>query len=281
MIYEQLFVKDYPLRPLCHEDRYMEIPGSGRPPDLGEAVSLLRASRLIHAEASDTLYGKNTFLLYALDFGDKALAFLRKIGKRNRHAIRDLQLDWQHGINKINQTRHASQLFAMVSDVNNPLRRDLAKMFHDVGRTTISKFVATLDLLVGSPRLEHLTIVCPGGDNPGHPDNHCVEYDGCTGCHHEVPRVLKEIKGLKTLTIGDTDWRNELEAMARDMGVRELSVTQLDCIELPPETVAELEREGWSTSITWHDPDGDDFRRVITKRLDDRFLSKRGRALWW
>ena len=79
MIYEQLFVKDYPLRPLCHEDRYMEDPGSGRCPGLGNVISLLRVSRLIHAEASDVLYGKNTFLLYALDFGDRALAFLRKI----------------------------------------------------------------------------------------------------------------------------------------------------------------------------------------------------------
>lgn len=277
MIYEALFVKDYAIRPLCHKDRYMEPPGIGRSPGFGDAIALLRVSRLVHAEASDVLYGRNTFLLYSLDFGDAHLAFLRQVGKRNRQAIRDLQLDWQHGINKINQTSKTSDLFAMISDVNNPLRKDLAKMLHDVGRSAINKFVAALELMVGSPRLEHLTIICPGTDNPGHPDNHCVEFHGCPGCHQALPRVLVRIKGLKSLTVGDTDWRNEMEAMALEMGVQELHIMQLDCIDLPAETVAELDRDGWKISITWRDPDGDDFRRVTTKRLTGAGRRRRNR----
>lgn len=284
IIYGYLLAKDYAIRPLCHEDRYTEPPGTGRPPGLQDCISLLRVSRLIHAEASDVLYGQNTFLLYALDFGDAILAFLQKVGKRNRQAIRNLQIDWQYGINKIKETNRASELCAMISDINNPFRKALAKMLHDVGRNAIDKFVATLELMVGSPRLEHLTILCPGADNPGYPDNHYQEYHGCSGCYYEVPRVLGQIKGLKSLTVGDTDWRNELEAMALEMGVQELHVTQLAYNDLPPETVAELDRDGWKISITWRDPDGDDFRRVATKRLpriNGRGISSRNRDLWW
>lgn len=284
MIYGFLLIKDYAIRPLCHEDRYMEPPGTGRPPGLQDCISLLRVSRLVHAEASEVLYGQNTFLLYSLDFGDAPLAFLQKVGKRNRQAIRNLQFDWQHGINRIKQTSKAGELLAMISDVNNPLRKALAKMLHDVSRTAIDKFAATLELLVGSPHLEHLTILCPGTDHPGHPDNRCLEYQGCSGCQYEVPRVLGRIKGLKSLTVGDTDWRNELEAMALEMGVQELHVTQIAYIDLPPETVAELDREGWKISITWRDPDGDEFRRVSTKRLpriNRRDTGSRDRDLWW
>ncbi|KAI9782406.1 MAG: hypothetical protein M1816_001904 [Peltula sp. TS41687] len=284
MIYEFLLAKDYAIRPICHEDRYTEPPGTGRPPGLQDCLSLLRVSRRVHTEASDVLYGRNTFLLYALDFGDAILAFLQKVGRRNRQAIRNLQIDWQHGISKIRETNRASELCAMISDINNPFRKALAKMLHDVGRTAIDKFVATLELMVGSPRLEHLTILCPGTDSPGHPDNHHhQEYHGCSGCHYEVPRVLVRIRGLKSLTVGDTDWRNELEAMALEMGVQELHVTQLAYSDLPPETVAELHRNGWKISITWRDPDGDDFRRVATKRLppiNRRGTSSRDRDLW-
>ncbi len=117
------------------------------------------------------------------------------------------------------------------------------------------------------PRLDRLTVLCPGADNPGHPDNHCVEFQGCLGCQHEVPRALARIKTVKVLTVGDTDRRNELEATAREMGVQELNVTQLDCIDLPRETLAELDRQGWTIVITWRDPHGEDFRRVATKHF--------------
>ena len=86
--------------------------------------------------------------------------------------------------------------------------------------------------------------------------------------------MLSRIKGLKSLTLGDTDWLNELEAMALEMGVLELNVTQLDCIELPPEIMAELDQQGWKISVTWRDPDGDDFRRIATKRL--QITNRRG-----
>ncbi len=269
IVYRHLFVRDDALRPLCHEDRYMEAPGTARPPGLADAVAVLRTSRRIHAEAIEVLYGGNAFLLYARDFGDAVLAFLRRIGSVNRRMIRTLELDWQHGINKVNQTSKASDLFAMVGDMNNPLRGDLAKMLHDVGRTAIRKFVSTLELMVGSPRLEHLTILCPGEDDPGHPDRCCAEIQGCSGCHREVPRALAKIRGLKTLTVGDTNARNELEATAREMGVPELNVTQVDFIDLPEETKDELYRQGWTVNISWKDPDGDDFRRVVTKTFSD------------
>ncbi|KAI9886530.1 MAG: hypothetical protein M1823_001641 [Watsoniomyces obsoletus] len=269
MVYQHLFERHDALRPLCQEDRYMEAPGTARPPGLGDVVALLRTSRRIHAEAVEVLYGRNAFLLYARDFGDAALAFLRRIGPVNRRMIRNLELDWQHGITKVNQTSKASDLFAMAGDLNNPLREDLAKMLHDVGRTAIRKFVSTLELMVGSPRLEHLTILCPGGDDPGHPDNCCAEIHGCTGCHRAVPQALAKIQGLKSLTVGDTNARNELEAVAREMGVRELNVTQVDFITLPADTVDELHRQGWTVTISWKDPDGDDFRRVLTKRFSD------------
>jgi hypothetical protein len=261
-----LFVKDYAIRPLCHEDRYMEVPGTGRPPGLFDAMGLIRTCRFVHSEATEVLYGRNSFLLYALDFGEAVLAFLQQIGKANRHSVRALELDWQHGITRINHASKASVLVAMISDLNNPLRKELAKMLHDVGRTAIRKFVAALELLVASPRLEHLAILCPGRDNPGHPDNH-IEFHGCPGCHRDIPRVLAKIRGLKSLTVGDSDCREELEGMARRMGVRLLRVTQLDCVELPPEVATELERDGWTITISWRDPDGDDFRRNVTKRL--------------
>ncbi|KAI9801954.1 MAG: hypothetical protein M1825_003009 [Sarcosagium campestre] len=283
MIYHELYVQETPIRPLCHEDRYTEVTGTACPPCVGSGIALLRASRLIHAEASQVLYGKNTFLLYALDFGDQVLNFLRAIGKRNRMMIRNLQLDWQHGINKINQTSHASDLFSMVSDMNNPLRKDLAKMLHEIGRATIDKFVASLELMVGSPRLQNLTILCPGNESPSHPDSSCLEYRSCTGCHHEVPKVLLQIKDLKSLTIGDTDWRGELETLALEMRAAELSVTQLDCNELSDEENTELEKGGWTTSIPWRDPHSDEFRRMTTKKLirrDDGSAGSKKQRHW-
>lgn len=267
MIYEVLLVKDYPLRPICREDRYFEERGTAHGPRLSPVIGLLRASRLIHMEASDVLYGQNHVLLYGLDFGDAVLAWFKTVGLRNRHAIRNLQIDWQHGIVKINQASRAADLFAMVSDRKNPLRDHVRRMLHDVGRSTILKFVATLDLVVGSPRLEHMTIVCPGNENPGHPDNHCTEYHGCSGCHHEVPKVLAKLKGLKSLTVGDTDWHNELEILAVAMEAQVLHVTQVDCIELPEESALDLEKQGWSVRVVWRVPDGDHFRRVVTKKL--------------
>lgn len=281
MVYEHLFVAGDPIRPLCHEDRYTEAPGTARPPGLADAIALLRVSRLVHAEAAEVLYGRNAFLLYARDFGDQMAAFLRQIGATNRRAIRRLELDWQHGIAKVHQTSKASDLFAMVDDLNNPLREDVAKMLHEVGRTTIAKFVAALDLLVDSPRLERLTILCPAADSPGHPENHCIEFQGCLGCQHEVPRALARIKGVKVLTVGDTDRRNELEAIAREMGVQELNVTQVDCIDLPRETLAELDRQGWTTAITWRDPDGEDFRRVVTKHFPVGNVGGRNKRKRW
>ena len=267
IIYSHLLAKDHTLRPLCREDRYFEEPGTARPLGLGDAVPLLQTSRLINAEASLTLYGKNTFLLYGLDFGDSALAFLKAIGKRNRRTIRSLQLDWQHGIIKINQASRATDLFAMVSDRKNPLREYVARMLHEVGRTTIDKFVATLSLMVDSPRLEHLAIICPGTDSPGHPDNHTADTRVCSGCRHEVQWVLRKIQGLKSLTVGDTDGHNELERLATEMGVQELNITQVDSVQLSAKSAASFEKDGWRLRVTWEDPDGNDIRRVATKRL--------------
>lgn len=267
MIYGHLFAKDYTLRPLCREDRYFEERGTARQPGLDSAANLLRVSRLIYREASDVLYGQNDYLLYGVDFGDAVLAYLGTIGERNRRAIRNLQIDWQHGIVKINRASRAADLFSMVSDRNNPLRDHVRKMLHDVGRSTIKKFTGSLEMMTGSTRLEHLTIVCPGNENPGHPDNHCVEYHDCSGCHHEVPKVLVRMKGLKTLTVGDTDWHNELEVLAVAMEAEVLNVTQVDCIELPEETALDLEKQGWKVRTIWRVPDGEHFRRVVTKRL--------------
>ncbi|KAI9804260.1 MAG: hypothetical protein M1833_007067 [Piccolia ochrophora] len=267
MIYGHLFVRDDALRPLCREDRCMESRGTAHAPNVGQGIGLLRVNRQIHAEATEALYGKNGFLLYALDFGDGVLSFLKAIGAKNRRTIRNLQLDWQHGINKINQTSHAADLLTMVSDMDNPLRKDLAKMLHDVGRTTIDKIVNALDLMVGSSQLQHLTVLCPGNESPGHPDNHCGEYRRCSGCHHAVPGVLSKIKGLRSLTVGDTDWWDELKVLAIDMGAQVLNVTQMDCHELPSKTASRLEKEGWKVGITWRDPDGDEFRRVATHTL--------------
>ncbi|KAI9677047.1 MAG: hypothetical protein M1817_006886 [Caeruleum heppii] len=274
MIYDQLFVKPYPVRPLCSDTRYFELPGTTRAPGLGSTVAFLRVNRAISREACETLYRRNDFVLYNLDFGDSALAFVKNIGKRNRQTIRSITFDWQHGFVKINQVSKASDLFAMVSDKTNPLRNDLAKMLHDVGRNAINKFCTTLDYLSGSPNLEHLTLVCPGTDNPGHPDNHCVEYHGCSGCHYEVPKVLRRFKGLKSLTLGDTDWHNELEALAVEMGAEEINVTQLDCIDLPEENAAQLEKSGWKMSIVWRDPEGDDFKRVSSKDLRSKIKGR-------
>lgn len=281
MVYEQLLVRDDAIRPLCHDDRHMEPPGTGRPPGLGNVISLLRVSRLVHAEAAEILYGRNAFLLYALDFGDAVLGFLRKIGRTNRRSIRRLELDWQHGITNANRASKANDLFAMVDDLNNPLRKDVARMLHDVNRNTIAKFVAALELLVGSPRLERLTILCPSSDNPGHPDNHCVEVQGCTGCQTEVPRALAKIEGVKCLTVGYTDRRNELEAVAREMGVRELNVVQIDCIELSQEALAELKQHGWTISISWRDSHGEDFRRVTTKHFSVGNTGGRNKRKRW
>lgn len=267
MIYKLLFIKDYPIRPLCREERYFENHGTSHRPDLEFAINLLRVCRLVNAEASDILYGRNNFLLYSVDFGDAVLAFLETIGSQNRRAIRTLSIDWQHGIVKINQASRAADLIQMISDRNNPLRNHVRKMLHDVGRSTILKFVATLELMIGSSRLEYLTIVCPGNENPGHPDNHCVEYHDCPGCHHEVPRCLARMKGLKSLTVGDTDWHNELEVLAIAMETKTLHITQMDVIDMPEETALELEEQGWSVRVTWRVPDGDHFRRVITKKL--------------
>ncbi|KAI9811913.1 MAG: hypothetical protein M1826_003021 [Phylliscum demangeonii] len=267
MIYELLLVKDHALRPLCSEARYMETAASARPPGLGPVIALLRVCQRVHAEASHVLYARNTFLLYALDFGDAVLAFLERVGRRNRWAMRSLQLDWQHGIHQIYRTGRAQDLFAMVSDRNNPLRKDLAKMLHDLGRTAVAKFVAAVNLLVDSPGLEHLVLGCPGPENPGHADCQCVEYPGCAGCHRQLPAVLRRIRGLTSLTVGDTDWHQELEAVALEIGVRELNITQVDCTRLPLETVAALEQRGWTIAVTWQDPDGDDFRRLLTKRF--------------
>jgi hypothetical protein len=69
------------------------------------------------------------------------------------------------------------------------------------------------------------------------------------------------------LTVGDTDWHNELEILAAAMGTEVLSVTQVDCIELPEESALDLEQQGWSVKVTWRVPDGNHFRRVVTKRL--------------
>ena len=267
MIYGHLFIKDHPIRPLCREERYFEEPGTSQRPGLAPAINLLRTSHLISAEASDVLYGGNHFLLYGLDFGDSVLAYLQTIGPTNCHAIRRLSIDWQHGIVRINQASRAADLFAMISDKHNPLRDHLRRMLHDVGRSTILKFVGTLQLLVGSTRLQHLTIVCPGNENPGHPDNHCTEFHGCSGCHHEVPKVLAKLKGLKSLTVGDTDWHNELEVLAIAMEAEVLNVTQVDSIELPEESALGLEQQGWSVKVVWRVPDGNHFRRVVTKRL--------------
>ncbi|KAI9840635.1 MAG: hypothetical protein M1837_001404 [Sclerophora amabilis] len=270
MIYKCLFVKEDDIRPLSHEDRYMEEPGSAQPPNLSSALSFLRTSRRINAEASAVLYGQNRFLIYGDDYGEVMLLFLQTIGKQNRHAIRNVELDWQHGIRKAHKSNKANELFAMAGDGTNPMSKDIAKMLHSIARATVLKFVDSLEEFVGSPSLEHLTLICPGTDNPGHPDNNCVENHGCPGCHQELPKVMCRIKNLKSLTVGDADWHRELEALAKLMGVQEeLHVTQLDCIELPPESIVELENQGWSFTISWRDPnpESEDFRRVASKNL--------------
>ena len=283
MVYEYLFVLDHPIRPLCHEDRHMEPPGAGRPPALTDIIPLLRVSRLVHAEAGQVLYARNAFILYARDYGDAMVGFLRQIGATNRRTIRKLELDWQHGIVKANQVSKAHDLFGMVDDLNNPLRNEVAKMLHDVSRATIARFVAALDLVVANPRLERLTLLSPGTDNPGHPDRHATDFQVCCGCHREVPRALARFRNVVVLTVGDTDCLNDLEDIARGMGVQELNVTQVDCIELSPEKTAELVEQGWTMAVTWRDPDGEDFRRVLTKHFPlDRAIggSSRKRKRW-
>ena len=282
MIYRLLFVRPYPIRPLCRDRRYFEDAETARQPGLGPAMPFLRASRLLHREAVAVLYGQNALLVYGLDFGDSVVDFLKLIGRPARDAIRAHELDWQHGIIEVNQASKARALFAMVSDRTNPLREHVARMLHDVGRTTIRKFVAALELLVGCPNLEHLSIVCPGNDNPTHPDKACDEYQGCSGCRHEVPRVLRQMRGLKSLTVGDTDWYLELEALAAEMEVQELHVSRLDCIDMSPETLKEYEDQGWTMAVTWRDPDGEHFRRVASKRMiddDGRTLTRMRQ--WW
>ncbi|KAI9748817.1 MAG: hypothetical protein M4579_007108 [Chaenotheca gracillima] len=270
MIYRLLFVKENTaVRPLSHESRFFELPGTAEPPHLGGGIALLRTNRRINAEASETLYSQNKFILYSEDYGANTLTFLQAIGKRNLDAIRNVELDWQYGIRYASETSEANKLFEMISDETNPHRVGLAKMLHDLSRDSILKFAAGVGLFAGSPRLEHLTIVCPGTDNPGHPDNNCVEYRDCPGCHQEMPKAMVRVQGLKSLTVGDADWYNELEALGNLMHVEVINVTQVDCIDMSPESVDELKKQGWSFSVVWRDPQGEDFKRVVSKRLID------------
>ena len=266
-VYEYLLVLGHPIRPLCHEDRDMEPPGTGRPPALADIIPLLTVSRLVHAEAAQVLYARNAFILYAPDYGDAMVGFLRQIGGTNRRSIRRLELDWKYGIVKTDQVSKVHDLFAMADDLTNPLRKEIAKMLHDVSRAIMAKTVAALDLVVANPRLEHLTLLLPGSDTPGHPDRHATELQVCCSCHLEVPRALAEIRNVAVLTMGDMDYSVDLENIVRGMGVQQLNVTQVDCIEMSPEQSAELVRQGWSMSVTWRDPDGEDFRRMLTKHF--------------
>ena len=268
LVYRHLLLRPGPLRPLSHEDRYLEAPGTARPPGLAEAVPLLRTCRRVYAEAAEVLYGQNDFVLYALDYGDAALAFLHQIGSRNRRAIRSLELDWQHGIHRIDRTSKANELFAMMADLNHPLRTDLTKMLRDLGRTTVGKFVTTLELMLDSPSLERLTLLWP---EPSHSDGPpCLAGPEGSQRHQEIRRVLSRFRRLKTLTVGYTDARHEFEATARLMGVRELNVTELDLADFPTETVDHLPSDGWTiVTIAGQDPDADECRRIFTKRFVD------------
>ena len=270
-IYHLLFVISSAIRPVSQDPRYYEDRVSICGRSLGPCIQFLRTNSSIHQEASSVLYGQNRFVVYGLDNGTVAFNFLESIGERNRRAIRSLELDWQHGYSTKEKLQHLRDLFAKINDNTYPLREDLARAVHAITKERCQLYADSIGLFQQPPKgcLRHLTLNLPTQDSELHPQNFCHRVN-CSGCEKIVGETMRKVKGLDTLTMGESEWKSEVEVVARAMEAKVVNVTKIECLEMTEETKQELEQQGWKSSVIWRsEDDEDEYRSMLTKVLQE------------
>ncbi|KAI9891148.1 MAG: hypothetical protein M1814_002991 [Vezdaea aestivalis] len=269
-IYELMFVRPS-IRPVCRDPLHTEDQSAVYyTSNLYHYTSVLRSCKQIHSEATNVLYGMNNFIVYSMDTGASILAWVNSIGPKNQRLISRLELNWQHMHRMLSSSSQETQLSQRLDDSTGLLKSDIFKAIHDKVKAHCHRIADAIKPFrqdQADATLKHLTAMMPGQESPQHPNNFCASV-GCPGCTDLVRDVMVDIKGLESLTIGDTEWKGESESLAKVMGVKHLSVTNMECVDFTDESVAELKELGWDASVVWRNPEDDDeYRRMLSKRL--------------
>ena len=210
------------------------------------AVSLLSVSQLVNREASETLYGKHTFILAQFhrreSCNEAITAWLAQIGPSNVLRLRMLKIDLSLGIwmlahwggaQGIVASSIQSQLpsyHAALTRSASPFYGSLFTMFHRYELATLHQIEHCLALIEPNHDFIDLHLNLPG-DNAGNLDGQVMELNEKDGfffsretfaTHGELRVAMKKLRNVQNLRVRHTSDLELFESMARAIGVRRL-----------------------------------------------------------
>lgn len=238
--------------------------------NLCQGLGLIRACKTTAREATDTLYSRNCFWLYH-DDNNKILDWLKWIGSDNRLCLRYLRIDYAYG---------GQEQEPMIPDLPtheisrywpDALEDDLDSRPSDVIYVSCEKStlqaVHEVKSVIQPPgqnyQLSRLEIVLP----------YCYVYRvaeedkdkdhiECCQMHSDgipfvlffcgFPELLEDLSGIKTLAIGPIHDLDDMESIARGIGVTNLmTFGRTDYVDLETERqIDQAKAKGWKIAVS-------------------------------
>ena len=198
----------------------------------------LRTCRTINNEATPVFYGINKINLYSEDNID-IFFWLYDIGECNRRSIRRLEIGWAYGVEIQSARTNVYSIIQKIADLEpeqeeekRTHRNQLIKVVKKIESNAVRLIVRTLALLARNQNLMGLTIYLPGedgGDIWDIPNDNLYFADeifsNTTRTVYEcIPEGIRNIVGIKTLTIGYTKDIELAEKIAKGAGAEELII---------------------------------------------------------
>lgn len=253
---------------------------------LRRGLGLVRACKTIAREATDVLYSSNCFWLYDYD-NCKILDWLKEIGRDNRRCLSYLQNDYAYGriyeSPRMKCDSSTDETNRSWTDLDQPSRvgrnafharrvprersaadtksDDLKTVVHQSPQKrtlrTVAEIKSVIQYLRHNPRLHRLELMLPDRswgsleykvlDEAGIMRSQRRMHTELFHLRCNFRELLGDLVGIKTLAVGPIIDLDELESIARSIGVTNL-MTFGKLKTKPPIDLAQV--KGWQISIS-------------------------------